>query len=115
MDPISAPLARVRDVDLVTERLAVRNTTLSDTNGTIIPGRLIQKHAMVVERTGSVKVIGRMDDERVIHADGDRRRARSLYKNGRGTQEKKREKTDGQVPLTPIARLGTPKPSGLTS
>ena len=91
MDPISAPLARVRNVNLVTERLAVRNTTLSDTNGTIVPGGFIQKHAMVMERTGSVKVVGRMDNESIIDADGDRRRARSLcirmegeHKRGRG-------------------------------
>lgn len=77
VDPISAPLARVRDVNLVTERLAVRNTALSDTNGAIVPGRRIQKHAMVMEGTRSVKVVGRMDDESVINADGDRRRAGS--------------------------------------
>jgi hypothetical protein len=69
---------------------------------------------MVVERTRTVKIVGRMNDETVIHADGDRRRTVSLDKNGEGAQEG-REKTDGQVLLTPIARLGTPKPSGLTS
>ena len=77
MDPITAPLAGVRDVNLVTERLAVRNTALSDTNGTIVPGCRIQKHAMVVEGTWSVKIVGCMDDESVINADGDRRRAGS--------------------------------------
>lgn len=88
VDPISAPLARVRNVDLVSERLAVRDTTLSDTNGAIVPGCLIQKHAMVMERTGSVKVVGRMDNESIIDADGDRRRARSLYiRTGGNTRE----------------------------
>lgn len=91
MDPISPPLARVRDVNLVSERLTVRNTTLCDTDGTIVPGRRIQKHAMVVEGTGSVQVVGRMNDESVIHADGDRRRARSLYKNGEETREEEGE------------------------
>lgn len=66
----------------------------------------------MVEGTGNVKVVGRMDDESVIHTDGDERRTRSLGKNGEDVREG--ERTDGQVPLTPIARLGTPKPSGLT-
>ena len=113
MNPISAPLARSRDVKLVGERLAVRNTTLSDTNGTIVPGCLIVEHAMVVERAGSVKVVGRMNDEGVIRADGNWRRTVNLNKIRK--REGGREKTNGQVPLTPIARLGTPKPSGLTS
>jgi len=77
VDPISAPLTGVRDVNLVTEHLAIRNTALSDTNGTIIPGRRIQKHAMVVEGTWGIKVVGRVDDESVINADGDGRRAGS--------------------------------------
>ena len=113
MNPIGAPLARARDINLVCERLAVRNTTLSDTNGTVVPSRLIGKHAMMMESAGILKVVGRMNDEGVACVDGDRRGARDLNKNGENTRG--REKTDGQVPLTPIARLGTPKPSGLTS
>lgn len=115
MDPISAPLARAGDVNLISERLATRDTALSDTNGTVIPSCLVHKHAMVMESTGIVKVVGCMDDKGVVHADGDRRRATNSRKNGEEARERKREKTDGQVPLTPMARLGTPKPSGLTS
>ena len=69
---------------------------------------------MVVESAGIVEVVGRMNHEGVIYADGDWRRTRNLDKNGGGSA-RGREKTDGQVPLTPIARLGTPKPSGLMS
>ena len=82
MDPISAPLTRIGDINVVTEGLAGRDTTLSDTNGTIVPSCVIRKHAMVMERAGSVEGIGRMDDESVVHADGDWRRARDLHKNG---------------------------------
>lgn len=89
MDPISAPLARVGDIDLVGERLTVRNTALSDTNGTVEPSRLIQKHAMVMERTGKVKIVGRVNDESVVRVDGDWRRARSLHKNGEEAHEEK--------------------------
>ena len=77
------------EVDFVTERLAVWNATLGDANGTVVPSRLIQKHTMVMERTGSVKVIGRMDDEGIVHANGYRRRARGLHKNGEEEQERK--------------------------
>lgn len=91
MNPISAPLARAGDIDLVGERLTVRNTALGDTNGTIEPSRLIEKHAMVVESTGFVEIVGRMNDEGVVRADGDRRRPKSLHKNGEEAQEIKRE------------------------
>jgi len=43
VDPISAPLARVRNFNLVTERLTVQNTTLSDTNGTSRGSRAFPK------------------------------------------------------------------------
>jgi len=91
VDPISAPLARAGDIDLVGVRLTERNTALSDTNGTVEPSRLIEKHAMVVESTGVVEIVGRVNDESVVRADGDRRRARSLDKNGEEAQEIKRE------------------------
>jgi len=113
MNPISAPLARVGDINRVGERLAVGNAALGDTNGTIIPSRLVEKHAMVVKGAGAIKIVGRMNYEGVICADGDRRGTRNLNKNGEDAVRK--GKTDGQVPLTPIARLGTPKPSGLMS
>ena len=93
MDPISAPLARTGDVNRVSERLAIRNAALSDANGPVIPSRLIHKHAMVVERTGFVKVVGCMDDEGLVHADGNRRRATSLHKNGEETREEERRLT----------------------
>lgn len=112
MNPVSAPLARVGDVNLISEGLAVRNATLGDADSAVIPSCLVRKHAMVVERAGAVKIVGRMHDEGVIDADGNWRRARNLHKNRR--EQQAREKTDGQVPFTPIARLGTPKPSGLT-
>lgn len=115
MDPVSAPLARVGDVNLVSEGLAVRNTTLGDADSTIIPSRLVRKHPMVVERAGTVKIVGRMHDERVIDADGNWRRAGNLHKDWKRKRKEEKRKTDGQVPFTPIARLGTPKPSGLTS
>jgi len=113
MDPISAPLARVGDINRVGERLTVWNAALGDTDRTIIPCRLIKKHAMVVEGAGAVKVVGRMNYEGVVCADRNRRGTRNLIKNGEKAERK--EKTDGQVPLTPIARLGMPKPSGLMS
>ena len=97
MNPISTPLTRVGDINLVGERLAVRNAALSDTNSTVIPRCPIEKHAMVVERAGIVEVIGRMDDEGVIRANGYWRRAGNLDKNG-GESARGREKTDGQVP-----------------
>lgn len=90
MDPISAPLTRIGDINGVTERLAGRDTTLSDTNGTIVPSCLVQKHAMVMERTGIFEGVGRMDDESVIHADGDWRRARDLHKNGEEARGRRR-------------------------
>ena len=82
MNPISAPLTRRGNVDLIGERLAVRNTALGDAHGTIVPCRLIKKHAMVMEGAGTVKIVGRMDDEGVVHADRDWRRAGKLNKNG---------------------------------
>jgi len=88
VNPISTPLARAGDIDLVSKRLAVRNTALSDPNGAIVPGCLVQKHAMVVERTGVVEVVGRVNDEGVIRADRDRRRAGSLNKNGEEAERK---------------------------
>ena len=113
MNPVSAPLARVGNVNLVGEGLAVRNTALGHGDGSIVPSRLVRKHPMVMERTGDVKIIGCMHDERVIDADGNWRRARNLHKNEKREQGRGK-KTDGQVPFTPIARLGTPEPSGLT-
>jgi len=82
MNPISAPLARVGDIKRVGERLTVGNAALGDTNGTIIPSRLVKKHAMVVEGTRAVKIIGRINYEGVVCADGDRRGTRNLNKNG---------------------------------
>lgn len=90
VDPISAPLTRVGDINIVTERLAGRDAALSDTDGTIVPSCLIQKHAMVMERTGLFEGIGRMDDESVIRADGDWRGARDLHKNGEGVRGRRR-------------------------
>ena len=88
MNPISAPLARVGDVDRVGERLAVGNAALGDTDGTIIPSRLVKKHAMVMEGTGAVKIISRMNYEGVVCADGDRRGTRNSIKNGEETKGK---------------------------
>ena len=90
MNPISAPLAGVGDINRVGERLAIGNAALGDTNGTIVPSCLVKKHAMVVEGAGLVKIVGRMNHEGVIRADGDRRRAGNLNKNGEEA-EKKRE------------------------
>jgi hypothetical protein len=112
MNPVSAPLARIRDVNHIRGRLAVRDTALGDTDGAVVPSRLVRIHTMVVERTRVVKIVRRVHDERVIDADGDRRGTRSLHKK---VKRERGRKTNGQVPLTPIARLGTPRPSGLMS
>ena len=90
VNPISAPLTRFGDIDRVGERLAIGDTALGDTDGTIVPSRLIEKHAMVVESTGMVKVVGRMNYEGIVRADGDRRGTRNLNKNGEEA-EKTRE------------------------
>ena len=87
MNPVSAPLARVGDINLVSECLTIRNTTLGDANSTIVPGCLICEHAMMMERAGVVEVIGRTYDKRVIDADGNRRRAVGLHKNGKEERE----------------------------
>lgn len=89
MNPVSAPLGRVGNVHLISEGLAVRNTALGDTDGTIIPSRLVRKHPMVVERAGDVKVVGCVHDERVVDADGNWRRAKNLHKNGRQKRQRK--------------------------
>lgn len=87
MDPVSAPLARVGDVNFVSEGLAVRNTALGDPDGTVIPSCLVRKHPMVVERARVVKIVGRMHDERVIDTDGNWRRAKNFRENGKQEQE----------------------------
>jgi len=88
VNPISTPLARVGDIDRVGERLAVGNSALGDTNGTIVPSRLVEKHPMVVEGTGMVKIVGRMNHEGVICADGDRRGTGNFNKNGEGAERR---------------------------
>ena len=83
MDPVCTPLARVWNVNLVSKGLAVGDTALGDGHGTIIPSRLVRKHPMVVERTGYVKIVGRMHEKRVIDADRNWRGTRSLHKDGK--------------------------------
>lgn len=90
MNPVSAPLARVGDVNLISEGLAVWNGALGDGDSAIIPSRLVGKHPMVMERTGDVKIVGRMHDECVIDADGNWWRARILHKNGKQMQEEEK-------------------------
>jgi hypothetical protein len=93
VNPVSAPLARVGDVDLVSERLAVWNATLRDTNGAIVPRRRVEKHPMVVEGTWIFQVVGRMDDEAVVRADRDRRRTGKINKNGEEARGEGRKPT----------------------
>ena len=89
MDPVSAPLVRVGNVNLVSEGLAVGDTALGDADGTIIPSRLVRIHPMMVERAGYVKIVGCMDEKRIVDADRNWRRARSLHKDGKHKREKK--------------------------
>ena len=62
MNPVSTPLARVRDVHHVSGCLAVRNATLGYANGTIVPSSFVRKHAMVVEGARTVKIVCRVHD-----------------------------------------------------
>ena len=93
MNPVGAPLARVGDVDLVSERLAVWNATLRDTNGAVVPRRRVEEHAMVVEGTWIFQVVGRMDDEAVVRADRDRGRTGKFNKNGEEARGEERKPT----------------------
>lgn len=73
-------MARVWDVDHISERLAVRNTTLGNADGTIVPSSFVGEHAMVVKRTRVVKIVGCVHHQRVISADGNGRRTGDLHK-----------------------------------